>query len=254
MAPLPFRVLRILFVIVCFFTFIPLSFAQYGAGIEGTVTDKSGALVAGANVTVTNEATGVSRNAVTADSGVYRITGLAPGNYTLDIDAASFKKSENKNIPVAAEAVRGFNVTLDTGSNTETVTVTATTGGLQTENASIGTTITAQSVINLPQFGRDPYQLMRLTPGVFGDASRQGNGNSLGIPQQVGPGGSNSQLFQTENQVQAIANGQRITANDFLLDGVSVNSLDWGGAAVVTPNPESIQEISVASDSYSARS
>ncbi len=250
MAPLP---LRVLLLVIFFFTFIPLSFAQYGAGIEGTITDQSGALVVGANVNVTNEATGVSRNAVTTDSGFYRITGLAPGNYTVNVDAKSFKKSENKSIAVAAEAERGFNVTLDTGSNTETVTVTATAGGLQTENATIGTTISAQAVTNLPQFGRDPYQLVRLTPGIFGDASRQGNGNSLGIPQQVGPGGSNNEIFQTENQVQAIANGQRITANDFLLDGVSVNSLDWGGAAVVTPNPESIQEISVASDSYSAQ-
>jgi hypothetical protein len=245
--------LRILFVFVSFFSFLPLSFAQYGAGIQGTVTDKSGAIVAGANVTVTNEATGVSRNAVTTGSGFYSITGLAPGNYTVNIDAPSFKKSANPHVAVAAEAVRGFNVVLDTGSNQETVTVTAAPGGLQTENANVGTTISAQQVTNLPQFGRDPYQLVRLTPGVFADSSRQGNGNSLAIPQQVGPGGSNSEIFQTENQVQAIANGQRVTANDFLLDGVSVNSLDWGGAAVVTPNPESIQEISVASDSYSAQ-
>ena len=96
-------------------------------------------------------------------------------------------------------------------------------------------------------------KLLRLSPGVFADSSRQGNGNSQGIPQQVGPGGSNSQIFQTENQVQAIADGQRVSANNFILDGVSVNSLEWGGAAVVTPNQESVQEVSVASNSYSAQ-
>ncbi len=108
-------------------------------------------------------------------------------------------------------------------------------------------------MVDLPEFGRDPYNLERLTPGVFGDASRQANGNSQAIPQQVGPGGSNSQIFQTENQVQAIADGQRVSANDYVLDGVSVNSLEWGGAAVVTPNPESVQEIAVASNTFSAQ-
>src|SRR5947207_5037574 len=95
--------------------------------------------------------------------------------------------------------------------------------------------------------------MLRLTLGVFGDSARQGNGNASPLRQQVGPGGSNSQIFQTENQVQAISNGQRVTANNFILDGVSVNSLDWGGAAVITPNQESVQEVFVASNSYSAQ-
>jgi hypothetical protein len=227
--------------------------AQYGASLEGTVTDKSGAVIGGATVTITNQATGVSRNSVTGDSGFYRITGLPPGRYKVEVDAPSFKKSTKANVDVGAEAVSAANVTLDTGSASETVTVTAGTEDLQTEGASMGGTITSQQVVDLPEFGRDPYELLRLTPGVFADASRQGNGNSLGIPQQVGPGGSNSQIFQTENQVQAIANGQRVSANNFMLDGVSINSLEWGGAAVITPNEESVQEISVVSTSYSAQ-
>ncbi len=227
--------------------------AQYGASLEGTVTDKSGAVVGGATVTITNQATGVSRNTVTGDSGFYRITGLPPGRYKVDVDAASFKKSSTPNVDVAAEAVNAANVTLDTGSASETVTVTAGTEELQTEGANLGGTITSQQVVDLPEFGRDPYELLRLTPGVFADASRQGNGNSLAIPQQVGPGGSNSQIFQTENQVQAIANGQRVSANNFMLDGVSINSLEWGSAAVITPNEESVQEINVVSTSYSAQ-
>ena len=227
--------------------------AQYGASLEGTVTDKSGAVVAGATVTITNQATGVSRNTVTGDAGFYRITGLPPGRYRVDVDAASFKKSSTPDVEVVAEAVNAANVTMETGSASETVTVTAGVGELQTESASLTGTITSQQVVELPQFGRDPYTLLRVSPGVFADAARQGNGNSLAIPQQVGPGGSNSQIFQTENQVQAIANGQRVSANNFMLDGVSINSLEWGGAAVITPNQESVQEISVASNTYSAQ-
>ena len=244
---------RVVLLMVSIVSLTALVQAQYGASLEGTVTDKSGAVVGGATVTITNQATGVSRNSVTGDSGFYRITGLPPGRYKVDVDAPSFKKSSTPNVDVVAEAVNAANVTLETGSASETVNVTASAEGLETEGASIGGTITAQQVVDLPTFGRDPYTLLRVTPGVFADASRQGNGNSLTLPQQVGPGGSNSQIFQTENQVQAIANGQRVSANNYMLDGVSINSLEWGGAAVITPNVESIQEIAVVATSYSAQ-
>lgn len=247
---IPVRAL-LLTTILCFLTSSAL--AQYGASLEGTVTDKSGAVVSGAKVTITNQATGVSRNAVSGGSGAYRISGLPPGRYKVEVEAPGFKKSSTPNIEVHAEAVNAANVSLVTGGASESVTVTGGTGDLETESANLGGTITSQQVVDLPEFGRDPYELLRLTPGVFSDGARQGNGNALGIPQQVGPGGSNSQIFQTENQVQAIANGQRVSANDFLLDGVSVNSLEWGGAAVITPNAESIQEISVLANSYSAQ-
>jgi len=250
----PSLAVRVVLLIVSIAASAALLQAQYGASLQGTVTDKSGAVVAGASVTITNQATGVSRNTVTGDSGFYRITGLPPGRYNVDVEAASFKKSTKSDVDVVAEAVNGANITVETGGASETVTVTATTEeALQTENANVGGTITSQQVVDLPEFGRDPYTLLRVTPGVFADASRQGNGNSLAIPQQVGPGGSNSQIFQTENQVQAIANGQRVSANNFMLDGVSINSLEWGGAAVITPNQESVQEINVVSTSYSAQ-
>src|SRR5260370_7012029 len=76
--------------------------AQYGASLEGTITDKSGAVVGGATVTITNQATGVSRNSVTGDSGFYRITGLPPGRYKVDVDAASFNKTSTPNVDVPA--------------------------------------------------------------------------------------------------------------------------------------------------------
>ena len=227
--------------------------AQYGASLQGTVTDESGAVISRAHVAVTDQATGVSHTTATGDSGFYRVPGLAPGNYSVEVEAAGFRKQTFRDIDVAAERVKGLDVVLKLEKSQESVTVLGDVQQLQTETANVDTTITAQQIADLPQFGRDAYQLLRITPGVFSDASRQGNGNSLAIPQQVGPGGSNSQIFQTENQVQAIANGQRVSANNYMLDGVSVNSLEWGGAAVVTPNAESIQEISVTSASYSAQ-
>lgn len=242
-----------LFPFLCVFFLTAVAWSQYGSSVEGTVVDQSGAAVPNATVTATNQATGVARSTTTNPSGFYRIAGLPPGSYTVTGSAATFKQQSMPGVVVAAEAVRGLNLTLQPGPAEQSVTVTAGNEQLQTENAGISGTVTSQQVLNLPEFGRDPYQLVRLVPGVFADASRQANGNSLAIPQQVGPGGSNSQIFQTENQVQAIADGQRVSANNYLLDGVSVNSLEWGGAAVVTPNPEAVDQISVGSNTYSAQ-
>ena len=123
---------------------------------------------------------------------------------------------------------------------------------LETENANVGKGITTQEVRELPQFGRDPYNLLRLTPGVFGEGARDSGGGSANLPNQPGPGGSIRSIFQTENQVQITANGQRVTANNYQIDGTSVNSLTHGGAAVITPNQESVKEVRVIANSYSA--
>src|SRR6266849_5264282 len=226
--------------------------AQFKASIQGTILDSKGGVVAGAKVTVTNQNTGVVRETTASDQGFYRINELPPGSYTVTVEASGFKQTISKDIVVEAEQPRGFDVTLQVGAVQESVTVSASAEGLQTENASTTNTISSQEILTLPQFGRDPYELIRLTPGVFGDAARQGNGNSFALPQQVGPGGSNNQIFQGENQVQVSSNGQRVTANTYTLDGVSVDSLANGGSAVITPNQESVQEIVVTSASFNA--
>src|ERR1044072_239484 len=149
--------------------------------------------------------------------------------------------------------MQGVDVILEIGEITAVVTIAdEATQQLETENANINKAITTNEVKRLPQVGRDPYELARLTPGIFGDAGRGPNGNASGLPNSPGPGGSASSIFQTENQVQITANGQRISANSFQIDGVSVNGLTHGGAAVVTPNQESVKEIQISSSTYSA--
>jgi hypothetical protein len=198
-----------------------LAHAQFGASIEGTVTDKSGAVVSGARVTVTDQATGVSHSAPTDKSGFYRINDLPPGKYKVETEAASFKKNSRSDVEVSAEQPTPVNITMDTGSANETVTVTGTPSALQTEDATIQGTITATEVESLPEIDRDPYELIRLAPGVFGDGARFGDGRSGGFPNgsgaisgSAGPGGSNVAIFQIENQQPISANGQRITSND----------------------------------------
>lgn len=237
--------------------FILLAFgaahAQFKAGIQGTVKDAAGGLVAEAKVTLTNTETGGTHEVTSNSEGFYRISGLAPGKYTLTTEKTGYKKSVVENVAVSAEAVQGIDVALEIGEVTASVTINQDTAAiLETENGSVAAAITTEEVRNLPQVGRDPYELVRLTPGIVGLGARSGSGQSVGLPNTTGPGGSNSAIFQTENQVPISANGQRVSNNNFQIDGVSVNSLQFGGAAVVTPNQESVKEVRVTSSNYSA--
>src|SRR5579872_920364 len=243
------------------FIFLTASaFAQYGATLQGTVQDKSGAKIAGAQVSATDQSTGVVRTATTSPDGFYRFAELPPAAYTVAVDAPGFRHQVTQDVAVAAESPRGLDITVEIGQTSETVTVNGTVApALQTEDATIQGTISTIEVQNLPEVNRDPYELIRLSPGVFGDGARFGDGRSAGFPNgsgavsaSAGPGGSNTAIFQVENQQPISANGMRVTSNDYLVDGVSVNSLEWGGAAVITPSIESVQEITVLSNDYDA--
>ncbi|PWT79652.1 MAG: hypothetical protein C5B44_06530 [Acidobacteria bacterium] len=227
--------------------------AQFKASIQGSITDTGGGLVPDAKVTLTNTETGKTQETTSSGDGFYRLSGLAPGKYKLTVEKQGYRQKVFDNVVVNAEAVQGVDVPLEPGEVSATVTVTQDTEAtIDTENANIDKAITTQEVRELPQFGRDPYNLIRLTPGVFGEGARGSNGLSSNLPNQPGPGGSNRSIFQTENQVQVSADGQRITANNYQIDGTSVNSLTHGGAAVITPNQESIKEVRVIANAYSS--
>jgi hypothetical protein len=233
--------------------FSPSAFAQFGASLNGTVQDSTGAVIPGAKVTLTNASTHQMKTAVSSGSGSYSFTELAPGSYNLTVAAPNFKIAALTGIQVAAETPRTSNVTLELGGDSTTVNVDASEQvSLQTSDASIGSTLTSEAIERLPAIGGDPYELLRTAPGITGDASRSGAGTANFLPNGVGPGQSNSGIFQTENQIQISAAGQQVGANNFLIDGVSVNSLGQAGAAVVTPNQESVAQISILSTSFSA--
>ncbi|MGH8247037.1 MAG: TonB-dependent receptor domain-containing protein [Gammaproteobacteria bacterium] len=230
-----------------------VGYAQFKAGIQGTVTDPSGGVIPGVTVTITNNETGKVQEVMSTDAGFYRVSALSPGAYTVSAELPGFRKSVLKDVVVNAEETKGVNIVLEVGAPTETVTVTGEQlVRLRTEDANVSRAISTKEVLRLPQVGRDPYELVRLTPGIFGNGARSGNGNAVTLGNTTGPGGSNTSVFQVENQVPISANGQRVSANNFQIDGVSVNALGWGGAAVVTPNQESVKEVQVLSTSYSA--
>jgi hypothetical protein len=227
--------------------------AQFNATLSGTVLDPTKAAIPGATVTLLNNGTQQKQSAQSGGAGTYSFNELAPGTYSLTVTAPGFQQNSISNITIAAETPRNLDVTLTTGSANETVTVNAdTVPVLQTSDASIGSTINSDQIQRLPTFGADPYELLRTAPGITGDGARSGTGTAIFLPNGAGPGGSNSGIFQTENQVQISAAGQRVADNDYMIDGVSVNSLTFGGAAVVTPNEEAVQQISVVSTSYDA--
>jgi hypothetical protein len=227
--------------------------AQFGSSLSGTVLDSSGAAIPRATVTLTNTGTQQTQTSTTNATGSYHFGELAPGQYSLVVTASGFKKSDLTQVSIEAESPRSVNVTLQPGGATESVEVTADQVPLlQTSDGSVGTTIAGEEIEKLPTYGADPYEVLRTAPGITGDGARSGSGQALLLPNGAGPGGSNSGIFQTENQVQISADGQRQADNNFMIDGVSVNSLTYGGAAVVTPNQEAVGQISIVSTSYDA--
>jgi outer membrane receptor protein involved in Fe transport len=236
--------------LACCALLVPSASAQFRASLQGTVTDTQGAVVPGVTVTLTSNETNITRQTTSNDSGFYAFTNLGPGRYTLTAERTGFKKASLQNVQVAAERTQGADIQLAVGEVAEEVTVSADAlAAIQTETAQIGGTVTTKEVQQLPSFGRDPFQLLRLAPGVFGLDALGGN-----LPGNVSPhgNGASDSIFQTENSPQISANGQRTASNNFQVDGTSVNSVAWNGAAVITPNSESVKEVQLVANSYSA--
>jgi len=236
-------------------TATPIS-AQYRGSLQGTVTDPQGGVVSGATVTLTSNETNSSKTATTSGAGVYSIPGLAPGSYSLTVEKEGFGKKAVL-VALPSEETQSQDVQLEVGQPaTTTVNVSAeAVPAIDTETATISGTLSGQQIQALPTFGRDPFQAVQLAPGTFGETGRGANGSGgQNLPGSAGPGGTSgtSSVFQTENQVQVVANGTRNNSNSFQIDGIEVNSLAWGGAAVVTPNEESVKEVTVQANPYTA--
>lgn len=230
------------------------AFGQFGSGLQGTVTDQNGATVVGASVTITNVETNQSQEAVTNENGLYRFNNLAQGTYKVVVTQTGFSKKTIEKVSLGAETTQGLDINLSAGEVTAEVVIDGSNvAPLDTETSNVGKNITTKEVLQLPQVGRDPYQLARLAPGVFGDGARAAGGTAARLGNNgSGPGGSNNGIFAVENQTQISANGQRVTSNNYEIDGVSVNSQTWGGAAVITPSQEGVAEVQVTSSTYSA--
>lgn len=231
-----------------------MAHAQYRASIQGVVTDPQGAVVSGANVTLKNLETGQVLTATSDDRGIFNFNGLPPSRFSVTVEKQGFKKKNIESFGVNAEQANALNVVLDVGQTTESVTVNGDAVPLlDTETSNLGGAVQAQEFQRLASFGRDPFQLLQLAPGAFGDGAQAAGGGTANLPATtVGGTGGTDGVFKIENGGQITANGARTGENNYQIDGVGTTSVTWGGTSVVTPNEDSIKEIKIVTDNYDA--
>jgi hypothetical protein len=216
--------------------------------IDGTVTDKSGGAVAEATVTLVDSKTNIERTAVTNEAGRYVFASVAPGVYSVTINRSGFRTAKFSDQQVQVGSTRTLNVTLELGSTTETVEVTATSADLQTMNATVGNTITGVALNSLPTIGRDVSTFVTLQPGVSPDGSVARaiyDQNSFGLD-----GGNNSNdMDGSMNIYTPSAAGD--TTGGLVTSYVTGNA--GGGPTGVMPTPvDSIEELKVGTNNQTA--
>jgi hypothetical protein len=147
---------------------IPLSaFSQGNQGtIEGGIFDQTGGAIAGAMVTVTDVARGVSRSLTTDDAGQYVAASLNPGTYTVRAEAKGFRTVEHNGVLVQVGQNIRVDLTVQPGEQTQTVTVTGELPEINTTDATLGGTVSNQAILSLPLNGRNFERLLQLRPGV----------------------------------------------------------------------------------------
>src|SRR5580765_7832988 len=207
--------------------------AQATGNFSGSVFDKSGAAIVGATVTATNQATGVSRQANTDDSGHYLIPLLPVSIYTLHVEFKGFQAAESKDLRLQVDEARVLDFTLALATQSTQVEVTASAVAVETTNPSLGQVITAQQVQQLPLNGRDFVQLATLTPGT----TQETNNNSFF-------NGAPSSEVSARGSFSLSVGGSRPNSTDWLLDGNDNNELTAGGIAILS-SIDSIQEFKV---------
>lgn len=209
--------------------------ASTGA-ISGTITDAQGAVVPGATVTVTNQATGVAKTETTNDSGFYSAESLIAGTYTITIDKTGFQTAVVKDFALAPGQRLQNSVSLQTGNVKTEVTVEANAVQVQTESGQSAGVINAEQVSNLMLNGRNFQQLGMLVPGVS---------NMAGASAQNGGGLTGS--------TSLIVNGQGIDTSTYTIDGTyNMNTGNMTNINILPPI-DIIAQFEVAKNAYSAK-
>lgn len=201
------------------------------ASIRGTVTDPSGAVVAGADITATNVATGVETKTVTNNSGLYNFQFLVLGNYTITATASGFNSTTTNPFHLQIDQIAKIDARLQVGNSATTVKVSAGAGSvLNTENATLGTSISAHTLETMPLPGQNVLYATMFVPGALNPT--------------VGSMGSAYQHSASPWDQVPSFNGNRQQGNNFVLDGIEINETT-NNTSGYTPSPQSLQEIRV---------
>src|ERR1700734_596460 len=223
-------------VVVAVLLLSPTFLAAQGANgrIVGRVADPSGAVLAGAKVTLINDATGQHRDALTNGSGDYTFVEVAPGTYTVQFELTGFKKNVQKNVIVDVNQVVTLNSTLQIGASQETVEVTSEAPQVDTTSTQLGAVINDRSLNELLLNTRDTYQFLQLQPGV---------------QSQLGSSGS---LFAGSDDPGSVSvNGGRTRANNFNVNGGGAND-QFGNTPTIQPTPHPVEEFRVITNTFDA--
>lgn len=198
------------------------------SSITGVVTDATGATLPGAEVTITNTATGAAIKTRTNDEGVYVAPSLRPDAYRLEVKLQGFKTTAQQFTLQAAQNLR-LDLQLEPGDIVEVVQVESTTAPLLTrESAEIATSISARQIQNLPLKGRSPYGALTLVPGLEGSSTD--------------PSGRNSGTVSI--------NGSRALNTQVTIDGINIQAVSGIGERVASI--DALQEVKVLTGTYSA--
>src|SRR6516165_2207160 len=222
---------------------LPVSSKGQGAGgtFTGTVTDASGAVVPNAQITITNEATGIATTTATNADGIYTAPNLLPAVYDMTVAASGFSTLVRSGVTLAVGAVQALNFTLKLGQVTEKVQVTGEAPSVELATSSLSGQVVRQQIVELPLNGRDWAQLATLQNGVA----------SVRPHEEVdAPGGSTRGLG-----MQLTVNGARPQQNVYRLNGIVVNDYSNAGPGNVlgfNSGVDAIQEFSVLTSNYSA--
>lgn len=210
------------------------------AELSGTVLDSSGAVVSGAKVTATSLATNAARSSESGRDGGYFLTQLAPGDYTINVEANGFRKLVQTGLNLQINQQARLDLTLQVGQLADTVEVTGQPPLLEAESSSLGTVVNEQLVNQLPLNGRNFIQLATLSPGVNGVGFSAGGTIMSGTrPDDRRPG---TEIF---------ANGNREGSNNFLYDGIDDNER-LTLSIVLRPAVEAVREFKIQTNLYSA--
>lgn len=221
---------------------VSMSAQVKSAGIQGQVMDPSGSAIPDAQLIVTEQSTNVVQNTTGTHSGEFTIPYLASGTYTVEVRSKGFKAFRVSNIVLAEGQQYRLNIKLSMGQVSETVTVTSDAAQLQTESATVQSTIGEHVIESIPNANQNPLYYATLQAGVVARAEMTQTQTS----QSFGIGYDGRRDFSAINMT-----GGAAFSNDIQLDGLSILGSAWHEATVL-PNTDALQEVRVITNNYGA--
>ncbi len=220
---------------VCsFFVLSAMAWGQsFQGSLRGRIVDPNGAVIPDAKIVLLDEGTAGSRATLTSDRGEYTFAAVTPATYTVSAEAPGFKRAERKGVVVPTQTAITLDLALELGQVTEQIMVTGESSLLDTASASTGQVIDRQKLVDLPNLGRNPFMLSKLSESVV----------------QVGNPKFNRMQDQSGSSQISIAGGP-VRGNNYTLDGISIT--DSTNRAVIIPSQESVQEMKVQANTYDA--